>query len=436
MNYTRFVRMAAASSRGRHTRFSCTGAKHWVATLLSVLVIAVTGLAQAQPDVTITGTLRQSIENLSIGNPSVVRAGLNKSENRMVEDSTRIIFSAEEDMGGGWRAVGRLDMRMLLSAGTLLPLGNTFVGLRSATLGGLNFGRRDIHYYNTESTMHVGAADLRAASTSILAYAGGGTTAIAGATRTGNIAWWHSPNWNGFTLLAGYSFNPSGPGADLASAAVQTIGNPASKVRAGSAWAINPNFRAKNWNAGWSHWNSRPDGGGNAYAIPGSYNSGTADQSADRFYGSYKIDGLRMGFAWDKSRLTASTANAAGIPGVQGVGGVVGGAFNSGTVISRRVAWSIPVSYEFGMSEVHLHYSRSRTDTATSTLENGARMFALSYQYKLSKRTGLGLTYSKIVNGRDGQYNFFTSTSLGSANAIANAGEAPRLFALSIAHSF
>ena len=88
------------------------------------------------------------------------------------------------------------------------------------------------------------------------------------------------------------------------------------------------------------------------------------------------------------------------------------------------------------MSEVHVHYSRAKTDSATSTLENGARMLSLSYQYKLSKRTGLGLTYSKIVNGRDGQYNFFTSTSLGSANAIANAGEAPRLFALSIAHSF
>lgn len=69
--------------------------------------------------------------------------------------------------------------------------------------------------------------------------------------------------------------------------------------------------------------------------------------------------------------------------------------------------------------------------------QDGAKMVALSYQYALSKRTSVGVTYAKITNDAGAAYNFFTSTSIGNStgSAIA-AGEDPRLFAGTIRHAF
>ena len=63
-------------------------------------------------------------------------------------------------------------------------------------------------------------------------------------------------------------------------------------------------------------------------------------------------------------------------------------------------------------------------------------MFALAYVYDLSKRTSVGLSYSKITNDSGATYNHFTSTSLGDAAAAVAAGEDPRIFAATIRHAF
>jgi predicted porin len=356
--------------------------------LLAVSVagaFALPGVALAQTTVTISGFFKGGFESLRYGqslkNPA--------SQSGVVDDSSRIIFGVREDLGGGMAAIGQLDIRFGLDSGAINAGGNTWVGLTSKDWGRLRLGRLDMHYIHRESELTV-RGSLRADSISLLAYAGGGGTAIANATRTWNVVNYTTPNWSGFTLDISYSANPGAAEADINSG-----------VRRGRAWNVNPNMAGKNWQVGYSYWSSKPDG------------VGAIDQRADRLYGSYSWGGLKIGLAWDKSKLR----NLAGV------------------TTSNRTAWSLPVQYTWGPHGIYGHYTKARDDKAT-VAQDGARMWALSYAYNFSKRTSVALTYASIRNDAAATYNLFTSAALGLGAAPIAAGEDPRTWGVTLRHAF
>ena len=388
--------------------------------------LAAPGVALAQSSVTISGVFKASLENMKIGSPSAARSasGFNTTETRVADDSSRILFNVVEDLGGGLQAIGQADMRIPMASGNVIAMsGNTHVGLRSSSMGRIFVGRQDVHYGNTESDMSALAGDLRADSVSLLAFTRDGV-AIAGATRTPNIIHYTTPNFSGFTAIVAYSTGPTGGAtgqptlsnvgaAGSTSTAAPQQGDTATAIRKGSAININPNYAASNFQVGYSYWNSKPDGG-TAATTSGNSN---ADQRSDKIYGSFKMAGFKVGLSWDKSRLKGNVGAAAG------------------TELANRTAWSIPVSYMMGNNGFHFHYTKARDDKATAA-QDGAKMVALSYQYTLSKRTSVGLTYAKITNDAGAVYNFFTTASLGNSGATATAGEDPRMIAATIRHAF
>jgi predicted porin len=411
--------------------------------LLAVAVagaLAAPGLALAQSSVTISGIFKVSLDNVNIRN-SARLAGLNNSETRIADDSSRVLFNIVEDLGGGLQAIAQLDWRIQFDQGADNIGGNNHVGFRSKTMGRIFVGRQDLHYFNRESNLTDLAGSLKADSISLIAYAGGGGTAIAAATRTPNVIHYTSPNWGGFTVVAAYSTSPNPAAAGTATAAAGTVGGNTgigangsvtegdigTAVRRGRAFNINPNFEAPVWQVGWSYWDSKPDGG-TALTTTGAQTLGFGDQRSNRLYGSFKIAGFKLGLAWDKSTIRTSTAIAAGAS-------PTGAALTSGTTISDRTAWSLPISYIMGNNQFHFHYTKARDDRSLAG-DQGSRMVALSYQYTLSKRTSVGLTYAQIRNNAAASYNFFTAASLGSASAGIVAGEDPRMFAGTIRHAF
>ena len=384
--------------------------------------LAAPGVALAQSSVTISGIFKASLENIRIGSKVALT---NSSENRIADDSSRILFNVVEDLGGGLSAIGQADMRLPMASGNLIAMsGNTHVGLRSKSMGRIFVGRQDVHYGNTESDMSALAGDLRADAVSLLAFTAGGV-AIAGATRTPNIIHYTTPNFSGFTAIVAYSTGSAGTSSGQANVSnvgavvnATTISAPqqsdtATTIRKGSAINFNPNYAASNFQVGYSYWNSKPDGG-TAATSSGNAN---ADQRSDKIYGSFKMAGFKVGLSWDKSRLKGNIGAAAG------------------TTLAERTAFSIPVSYMMGNNGFHFHYTKARDDKAT-VAQDGAKMVALSYQYTLSKRTSVGLTYAKITNDAGAAYNLFTGTSLGNSPAAAAAGEDPRLMAATIRHAF
>jgi len=402
-----------------------------------LIAVAVAGVfaapaAFAQSSVTISGQIKGGFESLKLSGATTATVRGNTSATGLVDDSSALVFSVTEDLGGGLSAVVRLDMRIkpddgggsasaagaatgAYNPGNLIS-GNSHFGLLSKQWGRIVFGRQDLHYFNTESNI-TDKGSLRASNTSLLSYIGG--SSIANATRTTNVVHYLSPNWSGFTVIAAYSSNPFNTDADIGGNSATT----ANTTRKGSAWNLNPNFAAANWQVGYSYWSAKPDATaglfGQVNASLGSTGTTTApvNQRGDRLYGSYVFPfGLKVGLAWDKTSFKSTTG--------------------AGTT-AKRDAWSLPVSYAWGNHTVHANYSKAG-DEKIAVGEQGAEMWAFAYSYDLSKRTSLALTYAQIKNKSGGTYNLFTSTSLGlggSAGGIA-AGEDPKMFGLTMRHAF
>ena len=362
--------------------------------LLAVAVasaLALPGVALAQSSVTISGNLKMSFGNHKISNPAAARVG-NTSETRMTDDSSRIVFNVREDLGSGLAAIGQFDWRIGVDSGADVANGNNHVGLQSKSWGRIFMGRQDLHYFNTSSDLLV-FADLKAASWNLISFVANGAP-VANTSRTPNVVHYTTPNWGGFSAILAYSTSPTG--------AVE--GDLGTATRKGSGWNFQPVLQGSNYQIGWSHWDAKPDGT-------------LANQRSDRLFGYYAWGGLKVGLAWDKSRIK----NAAG----------TADAFN-------RTAWLIPIKYGWGPHNLFLDYSRAGDDKVVGG-NSGAKMLSLAYAYSLSKRTSVALTYSKISNETNAAYHLFNEVNpqigVGAGATIA-AGEDPRLMSVTVKHAF
>ena len=81
-----------------------------------LIAVAVAGLfaaptaALAQSSVTISGQIKGGFESLKLSNQVTTRG--NNSQHGVVDDSSALVFSVREDLGGDLAAVVRLDMRI------------------------------------------------------------------------------------------------------------------------------------------------------------------------------------------------------------------------------------------------------------------------------------------------------------------------------------
>lgn len=281
-------------------------------------ILAAPTPALAQSTVTISGYLKMATEHLKLGQSAKSPSG----ETRVVDEASRILFNVVEDLGGGLQAIGQADLRVTLDSGALAASGNNHVGLRSKSLGTLTLGRWDLHYILTPSEISAKAGSYKAQNIALLAFAGGGGTAVAVNSRSASTVRYDSPRWGGFALAAAYSANAGAAEADIGSGA-----------RKGRAWNLMPTYTAASWQAGWSHWNSKPD------AFVG------ADERADRLWGYYLWGGFKLGLALDRSRLRTGA---------------------TGATTSDRTAWALPLRYATGRHSFYLEFSKARDDRATA----------------------------------------------------------------------
>jgi predicted porin len=363
--------------------------------------LAAPAIAMAQSAVTISGIFKVGIDNYKIDSPSTVaptggtaHAGTNTSENRVTDNSSRIIFGITEDIGGGMSAIAQLDMRFAPDTGNLSANGNTWVGLRGNSWGTVTLGRHDLHYGKQPDDIAAKAGALQASSTSLMDYVarGGTANAIAGATRTNNVVRYDSPNWSGFAFTAAYSTNPTGVESDLSSGA-----------RKGNAYTFNPSYTASNFGVGWSYWNQKAD-------APTA--TSASNQKSNVFYGYYTVAGFKVGLGINNAKIET----------------------DGGTKLFDRTSWTVPVSWTSGPHNIYAHYTKAKEDKVLGS-GSDAKMIAVAYVYDLSKRTSVGLTYAKIDNGTGAAYNFH-NISAGGANNLVSNGEDPRLIALTMRHAF
>lgn len=443
---------------------------------------AVPGIALAQSSVTISGYVKVGFDNVRYSGANTPLAGATRrassSENRVTDHSSRILFNVTEDLGGGLQAIAQIDTRFNPSdiahtsshgwAGAVGG-GNTWVGLRSKSWGTLTLGRHDLHYGKAGDDTAAKAGSLQMIASSIFDVVGGPTAstatspisttqrAIAGQTRTNNVVRWDSPQWGIFSATVAWSSNPLQAGGggqnvegDLhltngttvvggANTGLTGTGSQFGNVirRKGNGWNLNPKLTGKNWFVEYSHWRAKQDTNVQSTTT---FNptAGTVantavqhDQKSDVLAGNMRFGGFKIGLAWNRSRTTDPA---------------------SGYVSGNRRAWSIPLSYTWGPHSVAGHYTRagdSRNvviagaagtagDTVVSGSGTGAHMWAVAYDYSLSKRTSVGLSYAQLKNKANANYGMFynAQTAFGSSSSASLVGEDSRLFAATIRHNF
>ncbi len=358
-----------------------------------LIAAAVAGLiaapVMAQTNVTISGRAVAGYENYKLSGPGT---GYD-TYSALTDQSSRIIFNVNEDLGGGLKAWAQMDMRYGNDTGAIGMTGNTGLGLMGGW-GKFTMGRWDVHY--NEAVGGTNAAQRAGSLTSIVGFGlmdQVNGTVVANGTRTTNLFMWDSPNWNGFTARLGYSTAPFG----AEGVTNRAPGDPGD----GSAWTGAVRYGNGPWKAGLSYWNADAEGAA----------LGAGDQRSTKLWGSYMFGmGLSVGLSYDRSSV------------------------DFGAATSRRTAWSIPINYAFGAHKVYFEYAKAN-DASNTAGNSSGNEWSIGYDYALSKRTSAGVYYTKVNNSNAGMYDMFARAAQGGALLTAP-GEDARQIYFGMAHNF
>jgi predicted porin len=406
----------------------------------SLLALAVLGAfaSAAQAQVTIGGVIQANVKQYKIGNTTRVV----QNEIRVDDDYTsRFWLTGTEDLGGGTSALFYIENRLNTDNGSATGVGNglsngdTFVGLKGGW-GQLTAGKHTMMYTQGLAT-ELGKNGISAIPSSmwgtfsILDEINGAYITV---SRVQNSLLYKTPNLSGFSGSLGYSTQTAGNegtvGGTSTAASCAIGGGTVTVSNAGACTALGGVFTAGTTTA-----NSSYSSGG-AVFVQGAYANGPiyanlaywketsegrlatgADKTQYRLSGSYAFPfGLKVGLQYDK----AKSENSA-----------------TGAETGNRAAWELPVSYTFGASTILGSYTKAGDNTVggTKLANTGAKMFTLGYDYAMSKRTNVGVFFSKLKNDTAGVYQPFLAGTSATGTAPV-AGESATQFALGVKHTF
>jgi len=373
--------------------------------------LAAPGLALAQASVTISGFVKVAVGQISNSGATQVagvgpRNNLNTSEWRLQDDGpTRIEFDMRDQIDSNLAGIAKLSLRPTIDgnsavggAGFGSSSGTAYIGLESKDMGTLRLGSIDQHYILSIDTGATYAPTEVASGLMSYSYvaqpaAGSKMTATqvshTGASRTRNLVRWDSPNWNGFRVGVGYSFNTTAGGeSDLTNG-----------IRKGNSININPSYTAATWRVIYSYLDDKRDGATSASVS-------ALNQKGQRLLGDVKLGDFTIGAAWDSMR--SETVSIAALPGTV-------------TKVGDRNSWQLTGKYQTGKHIVTAMYSKANKDKVLVG-ETGAKAYSISYAYLFSARTSVGVGYSVLKNDTLGTYTIAGDTTTGTAAAPATSG--------------
>jgi predicted porin len=383
----------------------------------SLLALAVLGTfaiaAQAQTNVSIGGVVQANLKSYSIGS-----SARNTSNEIRIDDDydSRFWLTGSEDLGGGNSAIFYVENRLNVDVGSAqgtangLTNGDSWLGLKGSW-GQVTLGKHSLMGTAGLATEYVNAAGgaghasfssmpgSMLATLSILDQAGGAY--IDGASRTFNSIRYVSPNMSGFVgTVAISTANASNEGQ-----APAAVGG-ASNYGDGRLYYLQGTYANGPLFLNLAYRNNQ---------VEGRPAAGIDDRQI-RLSGHYVLPmGLKIGLQLD--RATRQNVGSATVPSVS----------------NSRTAWELPISYQLGQGAIMGSYTRAGDYGSVSN--SGAKLFTLGYDYALSKRTNVGVFYSKLSNDTNGAYQpFLAGTSFTGSGLLA--GESAQTFALAVKHVF
>lgn len=357
-------------------------------TLLAVAVAAaLPAVAFAQTNVTLSGVFKTGLQQTKFSNGATG----NGSATGFADGATRFVISGSEDLGKGLKAIFYVDNRFRVddNSGSTGPLGTgaVFVGLEGG-FGKVRTGKIDTYYLLGTDGHAAAATALEHWNVSLLSFVNSNSTPIARTSRSSNVLRYDTPNFNGLTGSVSWSPNAAGsegvPGAS-----------------SGQMYALDAAYNAGPLGLGAAYWNEKTE------------NATSSGQKAWRLFGSYNLGMATVGLTYDESTVRVTGTD------------------------TKRAAFAIPVTAKLGPGTVMFTYTQAQ-DTKTAGNKNnntGAKMIVLGYDYPLSKRTSLGVSYAVINNEAAASYGLFTGATLANL-AGPVAGQDTKQLYLGVRHAF
>jgi predicted porin len=337
-------------------------------------------LAQVPAEIQLYGRVNVSVEHITIKNSSNTTALPNDSTNELVDNSSRIGFRGNKDLGGGLKAFFQVESNVGLDdGGQAWSSRDSYAGLEGG-FGKIRGGRSiGPVYYATYDYISMHNHDTGTSADALLA-----PTIFGNAGFMNNLLWYTSPKLGNFTIDAAYSFGPTGTG----------------EARA----------------------------------------AGLTDQpSYIGLVGSYDQGGLHLAASYANTKNTSALSPGTGN---NDTAMTIGGAYNFGSFVlgalveksesdlagggdADRTYWRVSGMLPVGKHEFHLNYGMAG-ETAT---DDGAKQYTIAYNYNITKETKVYVFYTAVDNDTAGTYGFRQSTP-------ASAGADQTSIALGFRHNF
>ncbi len=411
-----------------------------------LIALAVASLAAgsvyAQSSVNIGGWMTVGVKNFKGSDTNRNARGLVqnfKNEFRVDDDSnSRIWFTGKEDLGGGMDAHFYMESRFGADNGSAattfgLAAGDTFVGI-TAPFGTFDFGRVTT-YYTQGILVELDKSLSGNNQLSLTALSTMGTMVFNGYSRNNNNIRYITPRVSGFQAKAVYS---PGFGTDEGKipAAGAAVNNSYTK---GDAWTLSADYMNGPIYLNAAYFSLKVEG---RPATPVATML-LADQELWRLSGSYTLPfGLKVGLSYDSSKLknvAANTRMPTVFSAIPNTDFAAGGHVAVNGDVSRK-AWFIPVSYTFGQNTVFAKYGQAGNIKNWVTPVGqaggtGASFLVLGYDYALSRRTAVGVSYAVTDNKGNGVYQPFAAGSTHTGSQLV-AGEKATVLQANLTHRF
>ncbi len=374
----------------------------------------------AATNVNISGLLAVGAKNSKVTNSNRNVA----AENRLDDNTSRLIISSSSEIGSGWRVIFRMESRFqadvrpgttlgpgpgynALSTGqaTGWADGDTWGGI-AGPYGSLTFGKSTLYYTDTISMPYLGMSapgegyriwDDNGLGTfnmldqvNALTKAGVGAASMftLGNTRSQNVLRYTSVNYHGVQFGLAYSKNTDGDELH-APDTYATVPTYSRNYQNGGTSYANVTYNDATWSASASYVNKRIEGG--TYT-PGTF-AGPQDLQAVRLGVSYMTPiKLKVGVVWDST--------------------TVDNAILTTTQSAKRSVVEIPISYTLGDHAFYVTYNKA--GNTSSYDKTGASQVNLGWDYALTKRAFVGLFFTELNNQQNAHYTpFLSNTTFG-----------------------
>ncbi|WP_027478860.1 porin [Curvibacter gracilis] len=342
---------------------------------------ALCAVAQAQtdgPGLALGGQIKVGVQHLHYSgvHTDAISAPVNGRNTIMSDNASWFYVRGEEALDGQTRVFFHLEHGLLVNTGemgsALSPPRTQAVGFKNPQWGRVLVGRWSTYHSADAGLSHnaiYDAGPYASGTLNLLGSIGRSLSYFAGGILS-NLLRYDSPRWAHTGFSATYGFDEQSP----QQAGKHTLN-------------FNPTYNDGRLVLYWNTlYRARQSGEGERRDL-------THDQHANRFGVAYAFDnGIKLAWLWDRNR-------------------VAGPAIPEHSL--RRDAWALPFIYREGPHLWHLTYGEARPVVADGRprAASGARMFSVGYEYALSKRSALALSYSTVSNQAHAAYDFWYPTN-------------------------